>query len=243
MEATVQAYSAHRKPREDLKIVINATYAELAEDLAERTRLVRDLSKVLLKMDAIQFGAFKLTSGRLSSYYINLRLVPSFPDVFREAVTCYLYTLRTRVGLTAFDAICGVATSGLTFAAAVAYNLSKPLLYVRREKKEHGLARRLEGIIQPGWRVLILDDLATTGESILTATDAVRSEGGKVENAVVLIDRKEGAEENLLDEGVKLHAFTDISELSNILFEAGLLDQEQIEAIRKQMRTKESSRS
>ena len=208
----------------------------MAVDSVEREKLVRDLGKVLVKMNVIQFGTFKLTSGKLSSYYINLRVVPSFPDVFKEVVACYIYALKNKVGLTSFDAVCGIATSGLTFAAAVAYSLSKPLLYVRRERKEHGLSKVLEGVLYPGWRVLILDDLATTGESILTATRAVRCEGGRVEDAVVLIDRREGAEGALLKEGVRLHSFTDISELSEILFDAGLLDSEQIRAIRKQMR-------
>ncbi|MEM4200329.1 MAG: orotate phosphoribosyltransferase [Nitrososphaerales archaeon] len=209
----------------------------MAKDTAERIKLVRDLSKVLVKMDAIQFGTFKLTSGKLSSYYINLRLVPSFPDVFKETVTCYLHIIKNEIGLASFDAICGIATSGLTFAAAVAYILSKPLIYLRREKKEHGLTKRLEGAIYPGWKVLVLDDLATTGESILTAVNAVRSEGGIVGDAVVLIDRKEGAEKALLQEGVRMHAFTNISEISEILYDAGMLDYEQITAIRAQMQT------
>ncbi len=208
----------------------------LAADSVEREKLVRDLGKILVKMNVIQFGTFKLTSGKLSSYYINLRAVPSFPDVFKEVIDCYIYTLKNKVGLAGFDAICGIATAGLPFAAAVAYTLSKPLLYVRREKKEHGLSKVLEGVLYPGWRVLILDDLATTGESILTATRAVRSEGGIVKDAVVLIDRREGAVRALLNECVKLHYFTDISELSEILFDAGLLDSEQIKAIREQMR-------
>lgn len=223
--------------KEDLKIVVYMLYDGLATDSVERAKLVRDLGKVLVKMNIIQFGTFKLTSGKLSSYYINLRVVPSFPDVFKEVVACYIYTLKNKVGLTGFDAVCGIATAGLTFAAAVAYTLSKPLLYVRLERKEHGLPKVVEGIVYPGWRVLMLDDLATTGESILTATRAVRSEGGRVEDAVVLIDRKEGAEKALLNEGVKLHPFTDISELSEMLFDAGLLDTEQIRAIREQMRT------
>jgi orotate phosphoribosyltransferase len=223
--------------KEDLKMFVDRLYDGLAVGSVEREKLVRDLGKILVKMNVIQFGTFKLTSGKLSSYYIDLRIVPSFPDVFKEVVACYIYTLRNKVGLTSFDAICGIATSGLTFAAAVAYTLSKPLLYVRRERKEHGLSKVLEGVLYPGWKVLILDDLATTGESILTATRALRGEGGRVEDAVVLIDRKEGAERALLNEGVKLHPFTDISELSELLFDAGLLDSEQIKAIREQMRT------
>jgi orotate phosphoribosyltransferase len=223
--------------KEDLKMFVDRLYDGLAVGSVEREKLVRDLGKILVKMNVIQFGTFKLTSGKLSSYYIDLRIVPSFPDVFKEVVACYIYTLRNKVGLTSFDAICGIATSGLTFAAAVAYTLSKPLLYIRRERKEHGLSKVLEGVLYPGWKVLILDDLATTGESILTATRALRGEGGRVEDAVVLIDRKEGAERALLNEGVKLHPFTDISELSELLFDAGLLDSEQIKAIREQMRT------
>ncbi len=202
----------------------------------ERIRLVRNMGKVLIKMNAIQFGTFRLTSGKLSSYYINLRLVPSLPDVFKETINAYLYAIKRELSTRGFDALCGIATSGLTFASCIAYALSKPLVYTRREKKEHGLSKKLEGALYPGWRVLIVDDLATTGESILSAADAVKSEGGKVENAVVLIDRNEGAKSALAKEGVKLYAFTDIAELSEILFDAGLLEQEQIEAIRKQMR-------
>lgn len=196
-----------------------------------RQELVRDLGRVLVKTKALRFGTYTLSSGRLSSYYVDLRAAPSFPGVFRKIVQAYVELLREEVGLDRLEAIGGVPMSGLAFAAAVAYELHKPLLYVRREPKLHGTARMVEGVLKPGMKVLVLDDLVTTGSSIGKAAQAIRSGGGTVEDAAVLIDRMEGGRKSLAELNVRLSALTTIAELADLLFDMGVIGEPQRGAI------------
>ena len=201
----------------------------------KREGLLRDLGRILVKTGALEFGTFTLTSGKASSYYIDLRMIPSFPDVMKRAVEAYVEVLKRQVGLGKVDALAGIPTSGLTYASVVAYQLLKPLVYVRKEEKSYGKSRRIEGTLSPGWNVVVLDDLATTGISVTNAVDTIRAEGGEVSHAVVLIDRKEGADKALKEVGVKLNAFTTITELTDLLYDMELMNHDQIEAIRKQL--------
>jgi orotate phosphoribosyltransferase len=196
-----------------------------------RSKLVEELGKVLVKTGALQFGTFTLTSGKMSSYYIDLRIVPSFPGVFKKVVDAFVDGLKNMVGLDRIDAVGGIPTAGLTYATAVAYRLDKPLIYVRKEPREHGAKKRIEGVIRPGWRVVILDDLITTGDSILKATEAVRSEGGVVEDALVLIDRMEGGKEKLATSNMDLNALVKITELADFLCNLDIIDEDQRNAI------------
>lgn len=203
-----------------------------------RAELVRDLGRILLKTGALQFGTFKLSSGKLSSYYIDLRLVPSYPGVFRKVISAYIGLIRNEVGSRRVDAVAGIPTAGLPYASVVAYTLRKPLVYVRREEKAHGAQRLIEGTLSPGWRVAILDDLITTGSTIIKVADVVRREGGVVQDAVVLIDRREGGAERLKEAGIRLTSLTAIDELTQLLYEADLIDEEQRRAILQQLAEK-----
>jgi orotate phosphoribosyltransferase len=133
--------------------------------------------------------------------------------------------------------LAGVPTAGVAYAAVVALNLSKPLLYVRKEQKEHGRERRIEGLLQPGDRVVILDDVVTTGKSLLEAAEAIRAEGGIVEDAVVLLDRQQGAEGNLKKNRVKLHSFTTMRRIADKLLSLGTIDEKQRDEIVRQIST------
>jgi orotate phosphoribosyltransferase len=126
-----------------------------------------------------------------------------------------------------FQRLAGVPTAGIAYAAVIALNLTKPLLYVRKEQKEHGRERRVEGLLQPGDKVLVLDDVVTTGKNILEAAEAIRAEGGIVDDAVVLLDRQQGAEENLQKKRVKLHAFTTMRRIADKLLNLGTIDEGQ----------------
>ena len=196
-----------------------------------RSELIRELGRVLVKIGALQFGAFTLTSGKMSSYYIDLRIVPSLPGVFKTITNFFVEAIKNMVGLERIDAIGGIPTAGLTYATAVAYNLEKPLLYVRKEPREHGTKKRVEGLLRPGWRVLVLDDLITTGGSILRASEAIRSEGGVVEDALVLIDRMEGGRERLSASNIQLKALTKITELADLLYDVNIIGEDQRKAI------------
>lgn len=196
--------------------------------------MVRDLGKILIKTGALQLGTFTLTSGRLSSYYVDLRIIPSFPGAFRKTVESYVQLIQNEVGKV--EAIAGVPTAGLPYASAVAYTLGKPFLYPRMEEREHGRKMLIEGVLPPGKHVTMLDDLITTGNSITKAADIVRNEGGVVEDAVVLIDRLEGGAEELRKRGVKLHSLTTILEIANLLSETQVISEEHLKAIRAQVR-------
>jgi orotate phosphoribosyltransferase len=95
----------------------------------------------------------------------------------------------------------------------------------------------IEGFLEPGSKVIIVDDVATTGTSIISAVDIMRANGGIVEDAVALVDRHEGAEDKLKKMGVRLSAVTGINDIVNTLYEAGLIDENALESVLKQMVT------
>lgn len=207
--------------------------------LSQKEELVRmkdDLIQILVRTGAIKFGAFTLASGKLSPYYIDLRLIPSYPEAFRKILGFYVNLAKTEIGLKNFDRIAGIPTAGIPFSAVLAFNLEKPFLYVRKEIKTHGRERRVEGLLMPGDRILLVDDLITTGTSLLGAADAVIAEGAVVKDALVLIDREEGGKQALSKLGIKLHYLLKISEAAKKLYEVGVVDQEQLKAILKQVK-------
>lgn len=197
-----------------------------------------EMAKILTNIDALQFGLYKLTSGKVSPYYVDLRVVPSFPDAFRDICEFFAETIVKEIGPKNFDRIAGVPVAGIPFASQVAYNLRKPFLYVRKGAKMHGRERRVEGILVSGDRVLLIDDLVTTGLSLKESAEAVRVEGGLVTDAVAFLDREEGGKGILEKDGVKLHSLLRISEIADTLFEMGSIDEESLKTIKKQLKRK-----
>jgi len=184
---------------------------------------------ILLRTGSIKFGTFKLASGILSSYYVDLRLIPGDPEAFRRIISFYL-TLLASVGRRV-QRLAGIPTAGIAYAAVLAYDLRKPFLYVRKEPKAHGRGRRIEGLLLPGERVLVLDDVVTTGTNIVEAVEVIRAEGGIVQDAVVLLDRQQGGEANLKRTGVKLHSFTTMRRIADRLMVRGTIDDGQYKEI------------
>jgi len=197
-----------------------------------------ELSRILNKIGAIKFGTFKLTSGRTSPYYIDLRIVPSFPDAFQRVCDLYIKLIEKELGANSFDRIAGIPTAGMPFASVIAYHLKKPFLYIRPRVRVHGRERRIEGIIMPGNRVLLVDDLVTTGLSLRKAAKAVRAEGGLVTDALVLLDREEGGKERLVKDCIKLHYLLTARDTANKLYELGAIEEEQLKTILKQTKKK-----
>ena len=195
-----------------------------------------EIAKILHHIDALKFGVFKLTSGKTSPYYIDLRVVPSFPDAFRQICEFYREYINNQIGVESFDRIAGVPLAGIPFASQVAYNLKKPFLYVRKGIRHHGRQRRVEGILVSGDRVLLLDDLITTGLNLKTAAEAIKVEGGVVKEAVALLDREEGGKEKLEESGIKVHTLLRISEVANTLYDISAIDEESLKTILKQIK-------
>jgi len=196
-----------------------------------RRDLEAELSQILVKTGATKFGLFKLSSGKLSPYYIDLRMIPGDPTGLRTVIEIYEMMVKSKIRLTSFDRIAGVPTAGVPYASILAYRLAKPFLYVRREAKTHGGQRRIEGQLLPGERVVLVDDLITTGKNTLEAAEAVRAEGGQVQHAIVLIDRQEGGKAALAEAGLKLYAYTDVTRIARRLRDSGVIEEDQYKAI------------
>ncbi|HXY56129.1 MAG TPA: orotate phosphoribosyltransferase [Nitrososphaerales archaeon] len=175
-----------------------------------------ELVEGLQRIGALRLGQFTLSSGRKSEYYVDLRLVPSHPEVYRRALDAYRWMSDT-IGTDRFDAIAGIATSGLLMSAPLAVDLGKPMVYVRREDKGHGTRRLVEGDVPAGSRALLVDDLATSGESLAEAVMNLRTSGLVVTDALVLVDRLEGAGLRLKGLGVELRTFVTIDDLAPAL--------------------------
>jgi orotate phosphoribosyltransferase len=195
-----------------------------------------EIAKILHKIDALKFGVFKLTSGKDSPYYVDLRIVPSFPDAYKQICDFYGDHITNHVGLDNFDRIAGVPLGGIPFGSQIAFNLKKPFLYVRKGTRLHGRKRRVEGILISGDRVLLVDDLVTTGLNLRKAAEAIRSEGGVVKKAVALLDREEGGKEKLEKSGIEVHTLLKMSEVAKILYDIGAIDEESLMTILKQMK-------
>jgi orotate phosphoribosyltransferase len=195
-----------------------------------------EVAKILHKIDALKFGVFRLTSGKASPYYVDLRVVPSFQEAFREICDFYRDYITSQIGLDNFERIAGVPLAGIPFASQIAYNLRKPFLYVRKGIRHHGRQRRVEGILVSGDRVLLVDDLVTTGLNLKKAAEAIRAEGGVVKGAVALLDREEGGKEKLEKTGIQVHTLLQMHEVANTLFEMGAIDEESLMTILKQIK-------
>lgn len=199
-----------------------------------RQDLLREIGKILVKTKALSFGTFPLASGKVSSYYVDLRMTPSIPGAFKLIVQAYVETIHNVLNSGRFETIAAIPTAGLTYGSVIAYQLSKPLVYVRGEGPRPTRSRGVEGILKHGSKVLVIDDLSMTGSSILKAAQSIRGEGGVVSDALVLIDRVEGARKLLQIAQIRLRSFTTILELANLLKRMDVINHDDFEVIRQQ---------
>jgi orotate phosphoribosyltransferase len=196
---------------------------------------VKEFATFLYQNGAIKFGDFKLSSGKESPYYVDLRLVPSFPHQFRMMIKTLKNSISEKIGFENFDCIASVPTSGLVIASALSYEIVKPLIYIRQKPKDYGTENVIEGKLEKGMNVLLVDDVATTGLSLINAIKPLKKTGAIVTVAFTIINRFEGAREELSMENVRLYEITDIMTLANILHKEKLVDDLILERVKKQI--------
>ena len=202
---------------------------------------VKEFAIFLFKNNIIKFGNFTLSSGKKSSYYIDLRLVPSFPHQFRKMIKNLQKLIIEKIGLDNFDSLVSIPTGGLIIGSALAIETVKPLIYVRNKPKDYGTTKSIEGKILSDMRVIMIDDIATTGTSVLNGIKQLRAEGLSISNACVIINRLEGADKILNSVGVTLHQLTDILKITEILFHEKLIGKDILEKIKKQVNQNQAS--
>ena len=149
---------------------------------------------------AVKRGEFTLASGKKSDYYINIKEVYTKPEVLKEIAVKMAEIIEGKK----IDKIAGVAIGAIPIAVALSLQTGIPFVIVRKEKKNHGTSSKIEGEIKEGEKVVIVEDVTTTGGSVINAIEALRSLGCICKEALVVVDREEGAEENLKRKGVKL---------------------------------------
>ena len=196
---------------------------------------VKEFATFLHQNEVIKFGDFTLSSGKNSSYYVDLRLVPSYPHEFRKMVKYLENEITQDIGLDKFDSIVSVPTGGLVIASALAIEIIKPLIYVRSKPKDYGTSKSGEGKIHEGMKVIMIDDVATTGGSVANAIKLLKEVNISVKDAYVIVNRMEGAGQALLELGVKMHSILNILQITEVLYEQNLVDQSILEKVKKQI--------
>ena len=184
---------------------------------------VKEFATFLYEKKIIRFGDFTLASGKTSPYYIDLRLVPSFPHQYRKMIKGLQDLIAEDIGFENFHSLVSVPTGGLIVAASLASEIIKPLIYVRNQAKEHGTSKTIEGVTCQDMKLLMIEDVVTSGGSVINAIKTVKEEKMIITDAYAIVDRMEGATQALQAEGVKLHSLLTINEIVQTLFEEKLI--------------------
>ena len=175
----------------------------------EKEKLKRRLLKLLDEKNVIKTGTFILSSGKKSNYYVDIKKAITDPQV----LDLIAELIKMNINSDNIDKIAGPALGAVPIATAVSLKTKKPLIIIRKEKKGYGTSKLIEGTIKEGDKVAIIEDVTTTGNSLLRAIRIIEENSGRVRRAFVIVDREEGAKKNLQREGFTLEPLFSISQM------------------------------
>ncbi|KAL7730059.1 hypothetical protein ACLKA6_009345 [Drosophila palustris] len=199
--------------------------------LANNSDQIKALALKLFEINAFKFGDFKMKVGINSPVYFDLRVIVSYPDVM-QTVSDLLVAHIKGLQLSS-QHVCGVPYTALPLATIVSLQQNTPMLVRRKEAKAYGTKKLIEGIFNAGDTCLIVEDVVTSGSSILDTVRDLQSEGIVVTDAVVVVDREQGGVANIAKHGVRMHSLFTLSFLLNTLLEAGRVEKTTVDAVAK----------
>ncbi|MFC7074803.1 orotate phosphoribosyltransferase [Halovenus rubra] len=168
--------------------------------------MTKSLIDLLQSAEAVKFGEFELSHGGTSDYYVDKYLFETDPACLDAIADSF----ANRIDETK---LAGVALGAVPLAATTSVATGNPYVIVRKQAKEYGTGNRIEGTLDEDEEVVVLEDIATTGQSAVAAVNALREAGATVDRVLVVVDREEGARENLAEIDVELDAILTASEL------------------------------
>ncbi len=172
---------------------------------------------------------FKYSSGILSPVYTDNRLIISNPKA-RDQIVNFLIAKIKEIGIP--DVIAGVATAGIPHAAFIAQKLNLPMVYVRSEPKSHGKGNQVEGMVKRGQKVIVVEDLISTGGSSLNVVSALRKLGAKVTDEIAIFSYGlEDSKKGFKASKVNLHPLTTLEHAAKVASQKGFLKQEHVEIV------------
>jgi len=167
------------------------------------------LIDALREADAVRFGEFELSHGGTSSYYVDKYVFETNPS----CLALIAETFAERLADTGDATLAGVALGAVPLVAVTSVETGTPYVIARKQQKEYGTANLIEGDLTEGEEVVVLEDIATTGQSAVDAAEALREAGAVVNRVLVVVDREEGARQTLAENGLDLESLVTASDL------------------------------
>lgn len=217
---------AHRSPKPLARVQI---LLGLPFKIITNLLMKKEIALALSEIGAIKFGEFTLKSGIKSPIYIDLRLIISYPKVLKLISSAIIEVAKNLK----FDVIAGIPYTALPIATAISIDQDWPMVYARKEVKDYGTKKKLEGVFEEGQTALIIDDLITTGGSKFETTEPFEASGLKINDFIVLVDREQGGGKKLEEKGYKFHSIIGINELLDILKEEGKISDDDYDRSKK----------
>jgi len=189
----------------------------------------------LYEIGVIKFGEFQLKSGVITPIYFDLRIIISYPSIVKE-VSQEMWKCVKKLELDSCDHICGVPYTALPIASVISVDNNMPMLIRRKEAKDYGTKKMVEGIFKQGQTCLIIEDVVVTGDSIYDTAELLQQQGLKVTDAVVFLDRDQGGVHNLKKRGIKLSYAFRLPEVVSMLEEEGKISSSTVAEVKKFLR-------
>lgn len=173
----------------------------------------------LIEIECVKFGNFILKSGQSSPIYIDLRNIVSYPELLANLSIFFEEKINPAV-----QRICGVPYAALPMATVVSLQTGLPMIIKRKEAKNYGTQKTLEGSYAKGDKVLLIEDVITSGESLMETINELENEGLEIAQILVVLDREQGGSQRLKEKGYEIQSLFTITSLINTLFEEGKID-------------------